>query len=459
MATRPENVGIKAIEVYFPSRYVSQTELEKYLGVSTGKFTIGLGQTSMSFCDDREDLYSLALTTVSCLLKKHTIDPNTIGRLEVGTETLLDKSKSAKSVLMSLFPNNPDIEGIDTYNACYGGTSAVINAVNWIESSSWDGRDAIVVAGDISLYDTPAARPTGGAGCVAMLIGADAPVVVEPIRASHMQHVYDFYKGDFGSEYPLVDGHFSNQCYMRALDGCYGRYREKVKQRGGYARMSDHAKEKEAKAKEAGIDMFDFFVFHAPNTKMVAKAYGRVLFNDYRSNPAAFDSGSIPAKYATMDADSSLTDKDVERLFMSLSKAKFTERVSPSLTIPANCGNSYTGSVWAGLASLLSNVPSETLQNKRIGVYSYGAGLASTLLTLRVRGDIEAIAQKMDLHARLAARTEVTPEFYNEMCQLREQAYQAKNYAPTGSVEDLAPGTYYLAHVDDQFRRQYEVKA
>ncbi|KAI9038376.1 uncharacterized protein KD926_010793 [Aspergillus affinis] len=408
-----------------------------------------------------QDLYSLALTTVSSLLRKHTIDPNTIGRLEVGTETLLDKSKSAKSVLMSLFPDNPDIEGIDTYNACYGGTSAVLNAVNWIESSSWDGRDAIVVAGDISLYDTPAARPTGGAGCVAMLIGADAPVMVEPVRASYMRHVYDFYKGDFGSEYPLVDGHFSNQCYMRALDGCYGGFREKVRRRSGYGEMDAHATDKRPQKegeKEGGIDMFDFFIFHAPNSKMVAKAYGRLLFNDYRSNPGAFDTDSVPAEYATMDVDSSLTDKGVERLFMSLSKTKFTERVSPSLTIPANCGNSYTGSVWAGLASLLSNISSETLQNKRIGVYSYGAGLASTLLTLRVRGDIEDIAQKLNLHARLAARTEVTPEFYNEMCQLREQAYQAKNYPPRGSVEDLALGTYYLVHVDDQFRRQYEVK-
>ncbi|PLB46560.1 hydroxymethylglutaryl-CoA synthase [Aspergillus steynii IBT 23096] len=450
MATRPENVGIKAIEVYFPSRYVSQTELEKYLGVSTGKFTIGLGQTSMSICDDREDLYSLALTTVSSLLKKYTIDPNAIGRLEVGTETLLDKSKSAKSVLMSLFPDNPDIEGIDTYNACYGGTSALINAVNWIESSSWDGRDAIVVAGDISLYDTPAARPTGGAGCVAMLVGADAPVVVEPIRASYMQHVYDFYKGDFGSEYPLVDGHYSNQCYMRALDGCYTRYRERVKQRRGPAA--------EQEVERDGIDMFDFFVFHAPNTKMVAKAYGRILFNDYRASPDAFASDSIPQEYATIDTDSSLTDKNLEKLFMSLSKAKFTERVHPSLTIPTNCGNSYTGSVWAGLASLLNNVPSETLRGKRVGVYSYGAGLASTLLTLRVRGDTGPMARTLDLHARLAARMEVTPEVYNEMCQLREQAYQQKDYVPQGSVDDLASGTCYLAHVDEKFRRQYEVK-
>jgi hydroxymethylglutaryl-CoA synthase len=33
---------------------VEQSELEKFDGVAAGKYTIGLGQTKMSFCDDRE---------------------------------------------------------------------------------------------------------------------------------------------------------------------------------------------------------------------------------------------------------------------------------------------------------------------------------------------------------------------------------------------------------------------
>ncbi len=109
------------------------------------------------------DIYSLALTTVSSLLHKYDIDPVSIGRLEVGTETILDKSKSVKSVLMQLFApsGNTDIEGVDNINACYGGTNALFNAVNWLESSAWDGRNAIVVAGDIALYKKGAARPTG----------------------------------------------------------------------------------------------------------------------------------------------------------------------------------------------------------------------------------------------------------------------------------------------------------
>lgn len=38
---------------------VDQSELEKFDGVSSGKYTIGLGQTKMSFCDDREGEFVL----------------------------------------------------------------------------------------------------------------------------------------------------------------------------------------------------------------------------------------------------------------------------------------------------------------------------------------------------------------------------------------------------------------
>jgi len=49
-------------------------------------------------------------------MEKYNIDYNQVGRLEVGTETIIDKSKSVKSTLMQLFAEsgNTDIEGIDT---------------------------------------------------------------------------------------------------------------------------------------------------------------------------------------------------------------------------------------------------------------------------------------------------------------------------------------------------------
>lgn len=43
-----------------------------------------------------------------------------------------------------------------------------------------------------------------------------------------MKHAYDFYKPDLKSEYPVVDGRLSIECYLSALDRCYSVYRSKV---------------------------------------------------------------------------------------------------------------------------------------------------------------------------------------------------------------------------------------
>ncbi|CAK5267749.1 unnamed protein product [Mycena citricolor] len=58
---RPKNVGVLAMDMYFPLRCISEAELEDYNGVSRGKYTIGLGQEFMAWADDREDINSFAL--------------------------------------------------------------------------------------------------------------------------------------------------------------------------------------------------------------------------------------------------------------------------------------------------------------------------------------------------------------------------------------------------------------
>lgn len=76
------NLGIKAIELYFPNTCIDQRELEK-ADECIGKYTIGLGQLKMGVCSDLEDVNSIALTVTNNLLRKHNIDPKTIGFLEV----------------------------------------------------------------------------------------------------------------------------------------------------------------------------------------------------------------------------------------------------------------------------------------------------------------------------------------------------------------------------------------
>jgi hydroxymethylglutaryl-CoA synthase len=50
------------------------------------------------------------------------------------------------------------------------------------------GRYALVVAGDIAVYAAGNARPTGGCGAVAILIGPNAPIVFE--RGNRSQFTY-----------------------------------------------------------------------------------------------------------------------------------------------------------------------------------------------------------------------------------------------------------------------------
>lgn len=120
-----KDIGILGMEIYFPRSYVEQSELgtrathaEDHYKASKGKYTLGLGQDRLSFAYEFEDVNSMSLTgkqwvtvVVDRLLRNYGVDPNKVGRLEIGTETLLDKSKSTKTVLMTLFKDNHDIEG------------------------------------------------------------------------------------------------------------------------------------------------------------------------------------------------------------------------------------------------------------------------------------------------------------------------------------------------------------
>jgi len=132
-------------------------------------------------------------------MMRNKINQKDVGRLEVGTETFLDKSKSIKTFLMDFFKENRDIEGVTTTNACYGGTNALFNTINWLQNSSYDGRYGIVILADIAVYAKGSARPTGGAGAIAILLGPNASIEIEQIRSTYMNNVYDFYKPNAGN--------------------------------------------------------------------------------------------------------------------------------------------------------------------------------------------------------------------------------------------------------------------
>eukprot|EP00164_Ancoracysta_twista_P000386 GFYU01000527.1.p2 GENE.GFYU01000527.1~~GFYU01000527.1.p2 ORF type:complete len:464 (+),score=177.94 GFYU01000527.1:117-1508(+) len=436
------NVGIIGMEMYIPKQYVSQTELEKHDGVTAGKYTIGLGQTNMAFCADNEDINSIALTVVKSLMTKYNVSPKKVGRLEVGTETLIDKSKAVKTVLMQLFTEsgNSDIDGVDVTNACYGGTQALLNSIAWMESTAWDGRYAIVVAADIAVYGAGNARPTGGAGAIAMLIGPEAPIVLERgMRAFHMEHQYDFYKPNLSSEYPTVDGQLSIQCYLRALDKTYQSICDKHKRRTG---------------ETFSFDSFDYAAFHTPFNKLVIKSFGRLKYNEFMRNPDQECFQDVQ-QFRDLDPSETYTNRELEQAFVKVSADDFKQKVAPSTTVSKQMGNIYTGSVYGSLISVISN-KAHDLVGKRVLVFSYGSGFASCMYTIKVRAPVTSIAEKANILARLESRTQVSPPDFEACLTQKEKIYGKPSFVPSASTNTLFPGTYYLTEVDKMYRRRYE---
>ncbi|CAI5476668.1 unnamed protein product [Closterium sp. Yama58-4] len=420
MASRPQNVGILAMELYVPPSFVSQTELEVHDGVSAGKYTIGLGQDELGFCCDQEDVISMSLTVVQRLLEQNGLDPTRIGRLEVGTETVIDKSKSIKTAIMTLFEasGNADVEGVDSCNACYGGTAALLNSVNWVEGSSWDGRFAIVVAVDSAVYAEGPARPTGGAGAVAMLVGPDAPLAFESgLAGSYAAHAYDFYKPKLASEYPVVDGKLSQTCYTKALDHCYQRFCEKyAKKHGAAFSLADT----------------ESVVFHSPYNKLVQKSLARLVFNDVKRGVSSAYLGAGEAEalqpFVGLEEEKSLVDRDLEKAAMRVAGPVYSSKVGPSTLVGKRVGNMYCASLYGSLASLLAQ-QGQQLEGRRILLFSYGSGLMSTLFSLTVRQAAEpfslaTLAAHLDVHQLLESRTKYW----------MDETYLWNAFASTGQV-------------------------
>ncbi|KAK4797134.1 hypothetical protein SAY86_029460 [Trapa natans] len=406
----------------------------------------------MAFCSEVEDVISMSLTVVAFLLEKYGVDPKQIGRLEVGSETVIDKSKSIKTFIMQIFEasGNTDIEGVDSTNACYGGTAALFNCVNWVESASWDGRYGLVVCTDSAVYAEGPARPTGGAAAIALLIGPDAPIAFESkLRGSHMAHAYDFYKPNLASEYPVVDGKLSQTCYLTALDTCYKYFCHKFEKFEG---------------KQFSVDDAEYFVFHSPYNKLVQKSFARLIFNDFVRSASSVDETAKEnlSPFAALTGDESYQSRDLEKVSQQVAKPIYDAKVQPTTLVPKQVGNMYTASLYAALVSLIHSKHS-TLNHKRVVLFSYGSGLTSTMFSLRLHEgkhpfSLLNMANIMDIDGKLKSRHEFIPEKFIETLKLMEHRYGANDFVTSKDCSLLTPGTYYLTEVDTMYRRFYSKK-
>ncbi len=400
-------VGIDQIGVYVPRHVLPLETLAHARDVSPEKIRLGLGARQMAIAAPWEDTVTLGANAAARMFANGDVDPGEIGLLVVATETAVDHAKPTSIFLHDLLNIAPNCRTFELKHACYGGTAGVMIAAEWIRSGAARGRKALVVATDIARYPLrSSAEFTQGAGAVALLVSARPRLLaLDPISGVFARNVYDFWR-PLDRREALVDGKFSVDCYLDALDGAVADYRVALSGRHNSADTS----------KPLPVD-FAALLYHTPFPKMAYKAHRRLLESEARRNGQA-----------APDVDPS-----------------YVAQVDPWLAAARVVGNTYTASLYLCLAWLAEQAASR-FAGQRLGLFSYGSGCCAEFFTGTVGPEAARMAARIGFEALLQARTELSVDEYEAYIETGAQG---------GLPAAAETGFCHLAAVRDD-KRIYE---
>ena len=388
------NVGIDAIDFYLPKLSLTISELATARNIPPEKLEKGLGLKAMALTDIDEDAASMAANSLYQLIQNNEIDPHSIGRIYLGTESALDAAKPTVTYAIGAVEyklenqfgircfKNCDV--VDLTFACIGAIDALENCLDWIRLNPT--RKAIVIASDIAKYNLKSSGEyTQGAGSVAMLITSNPGLLrlKEPIGVS-MQHVGDFFKPrkkitideiqkkadgfdlkdiidsekdeiELFFEEPVFDGYYSNECYK--------------------TRIGEAMEHFNSKKNTDFLNEWDHLIFHLPYAFQ-----GRRMILDFWIN--WIQSSSLIAQLEKEIGKQESSDPKEWKKAASKStlyKKFIAEKIQDGEQASSHIGNMYTASIFMSLISLFT----ESIKNKKdisenvIGFLSYGSGSKS----------------------------------------------------------------------------------
>jgi len=388
-------VGIDALALYTSQYALDLATLAHARGIDSDKYYVGLAQHVMSVPPPGEDIVTMAANAAKRALQD--IDSTAIEMLLFATESGIDQSKAAGIYVHELLNLPARCRVVELKQACYSGTAALQLALPFLRENPH--KKILVIASDIARYGlgTPG-ESSQGAGAVAMVLSAHPRILAfEPEYGVVTESVMDFWRPNYRHE-ALVDGKYSSKLYLTMLEKSWQQY-----QTVSGRQFADH----------------DYFCYHTPVPRLVEKAHQYLLkLNNMTHLPE-----EVSAK-----------------------------QVNDSLVYGKQIGNSYSASLYVGLASLLDSATGD-LAGKRIGFYSYGSGCVAEYFSGIVQPGYRN-RLNTPYHAELlAARERLTYEEY-------EKFYTFK-YVEDGSQQDIPAyqtGAFRLTKLQ-QHKRVYEATA
>lgn len=364
--TVPSRVGIASLGLSLPSLALPVGELARLRGVDPAKYTLGLGCGEMALCPPGVGAVELAAEAARRALSRWDGDPADLGLVAVGTESALDMSRPVSAWLADELGLAGAVRSYEVKHACYGGTLALRQAVEWrlagaaVNPGAEEPKAALVVAADVALYAPgDPGEPTQGAGAVAMVVDEPRVAAVDPVSFPYSEPAFDFWR-PVGEAYPRVEGPLSLDCYQRAAESCFS------------ALIGDED------AEEA-LGRFHALCFHVPFPKMVKKAVARL----------GLSLGWSEERTAEL----------------------FSEKVEPTMAWNRLTGNAYTASLWLSVAHALRGLP----EGERLAAFSYGSGFGAELLTLTAGPDAAAAPWAEDAEGDLRTRQDVDAAAYTSL--------------------------------------------
>lgn len=391
-------VGIDTLAIYTSRYALDLSILAKARGIDADKYHVGLGQHIMSVPPPGEDIVTMAASAAKQALTD--IDKNEIEMLLFATESGTDQSKAAGIYVHDLLGLPARCRVVELKQACYAGTAAVQLAFPYLRENP--DKKVLVIASDNARYGlNTAGESSQGCGAIAMVLSANPRVIVfEPEYGVTTENVMDFWRPNYMHE-ALVEGKYSSKLYLSMLEKSWNQYCD-LSGRG----FLDHS----------------HFCYHIPVPRLVEKAHqSLVKMNGYDHLP----------------------------------EEAIAKQVQQSIEYGRKIGNSYTASLYIGLASLL-DLAQEDLAGKRIGFYSYGSGCVAEYFSGVVQPNYRS-ALHTEYHQHLfASRKKLSYEEYESFFKF--------NYVEDGTDQDIPfynTGTFRLAKMQ-QHKRIYahvEIKA
>ncbi|MEM2888868.1 MAG: hydroxymethylglutaryl-CoA synthase, partial [Candidatus Bathyarchaeia archaeon] len=304
-------------------------------------------------------------------------------------------------------------------------TYAMIDRLAYI-ASGWNRAPySIVVATDIAKYElNSSGEPTQGAAAIALLLKENPRLLVYEPQFTGFGTVddRDFFR-PVERTTAVVNGQYSVGCYLRDMRIATDAYKRNMVKAGMLKSLN-----------ESLMDKIDLASFHSPFPKMVQYAFASFLIHDWRNlpkwNQISQKIGPEPSREKMTDVEFYISDnyKDYRKNFTNTEEfiKEYEAKVADSLKAISLIGNSYTASVWLGVASHFEH-RKDDLTGKRIGIGSYGSGSSAIVCSFIVQPEYKEVVKNIKLTYKLNKRQKISVDVYEDLHEGRRKLNESIN--------------------------------